>query len=73
MKHIVDPVHHSDRPGPRQWVAAAAFLFLAAYLWIAHQAPWAALLPLALGVACPLMHVRHLRHGRRHRGDAPAR
>lgn len=49
------------RPGARQWVASVAFLVLAAYLWFQYGAVLA-LLPLALGLACPLTHIfRHRR------------
>lgn len=58
------PAGRRRRPGLRQWVAAAAFLLLAAYLWREHQAHLLALLPLALALACPLMHIFHGAHGR---------
>jgi hypothetical protein len=58
--------HGSARPGVRQWVASAAFLALAAYLWFQYGAVLA-LLPLALGLACPLTHrFRHRRSARGH-------
>lgn len=53
------------RPGIRQWVAAAAFLALAAYLSVQHQAHLFALLPLGLALACLLVHL--FRHRGQHR------
>ncbi|QYF92983.1 DUF2933 domain-containing protein [Massilia sp. PAMC28688] len=71
MRHHVDSAAPAGWPDVRQWVAAAAFLLLAAYLWFAHEAYLFALLPLALGLVCPLVHLFHRGHGSREGGRQP--
>lgn len=68
MNRIVDHDIPARRPGLRQWVAAAAFLLIAAYLWVQYQAYGFAMLPLALAIACPLAHLLHHGPTRRDQG-----
>lgn len=70
MKHL-DSTVPGRWPDVRQWVAAAAFLLLAAYLWLEHQAHLFALLPLSLALVCPLVHLLHHRHGGAANGKRP--
>ena len=60
-----EPAVSNDRQGPARgkWVLAGFVAVAAYFLWTEHQAHVVQYLPLALLLACPLMHLFHHGHG----------